>query len=125
MREAFAGGIGALFGGLLLSGCGTGGNEKAAPGAGGTPGPGGSADTAARQAGGGAGDPCDKQSLTDSDIKARKSLGYQDKSPMHEKRCKGCKLFVPASEKRTCGGCAILRGPIDPNGYCTYWASKG
>lgn len=69
-------------------------------------------------------DPCDKASLTEQDIKNRKALGYVEETPIPEKTCDNCKLFVPANDTIKCGTCSLFKGPIDTGGYCTYWADK-
>lgn len=70
-------------------------------------------------------DPCDVAALSAEDLKSRHALGYVDKTPMKEKRCDNCKLFVPAGEGKACGTCPLFKGPVLPKGYCTYWAPKG
>lgn len=69
-------------------------------------------------------DPCDIASLTEQDIKNRKALGYVEHTPIPEKTCDNCKLFVPANDTIKCGTCSLFKGPIQPEGYCTYWADK-
>lgn len=69
-------------------------------------------------------DPCDIASLTEQDIKNRKALGYVEHTPIPEKTCDGCKLFVPANDTVKCGTCSLFKGPIEIEGYCTYWADK-
>jgi len=67
--------------------------------------------------------PC--EDLTDVpavDVQKRKSLGYASLSPMPDKQCNNCKLFVPPQEGKECGGCLLFAGPVAPEGYCTYWA---
>lgn len=68
--------------------------------------------------------PCDIASLTEQDIKNRKALGYADHTPIPEKNCDGCKLYIPANDTKKCGTCALFKGPVEPEGYCTYWADK-
>lgn len=71
------------------------------------------------------GDPCsDLSGLTENDLEARKSLGYQDKAPLHDKRCATCSLFLPAKDAKDCGKCTLFKGPINPGGTCTYWSAK-
>lgn len=38
--------------------------------------------------------------------------------PMDGKRCSGCSMFRPPSD------CTLVRGAIDPNGYCDRWDKK-
>ncbi|PVD53013.1 hypothetical protein DC498_06505 [Terrimonas sp.] len=69
-------------------------------------------------------DPCDITALTEQDIKNRKALGYVEDTPIPEKTCDSCKLFIPANDIKQCGTCALFKGPVQPGGYCTYWADK-
>ena len=69
-------------------------------------------------------DPCDVNALTAEDIKKRQSLGYVDETSIREKKCKTCQLFIPASDSRPCAGCSLFSGPVEPNGYCFYWAPQ-
>lgn len=69
-------------------------------------------------------DPCDAAALTEQDLKNRKALGYVAQTPIPEKTCESCKLFVPPNDTKKCGTCSLFKGPIDVGGYCTYWADK-
>ncbi|MFT3750825.1 MAG: high-potential iron-sulfur protein [Agriterribacter sp.] len=69
-------------------------------------------------------DPCDVTSLTEQDAKNRKALGYVEHTPIPEKNCEGCKLFIPANNTKQCGTCSLFKGPVAQEGYCTYWADK-
>lgn len=102
-----------LTGGLLLLGCGNSGKEKAA------------GNGNAKQDSTPAKDPCDASALSAEDLKARKALGYVDQTPMKEKRCGNCKLFVPSQGEKSCNTCPLFKGPVSSKGYCTYWAPKG
>jgi High potential iron-sulfur protein len=104
-----------LTGGLLLLGCGNGQKEKAA----------GDGKAKEKEGSAPAKDPCDASALSAEDVKARKALGYVDQTPMKEKRCGNCKLFVPAQGEKSCNTCPLFKGPVSPKGYCTYWAAKG
>jgi hypothetical protein len=69
--------------------------------------------------------PCEDLSKVDKvDIEKRKSLGYVSVSPMPDKQCDSCKLWVPAAEGKECGGCLLFTGPVSPEGNCTYWAPQ-
>lgn len=65
----------------------------------------------------------DTSGLAPGDVQTRTSLGYVDRSPQPAKLCSNCLHYKPAGENQ-CGGCAILRGPVHPNGYCNSWAAK-
>ena len=56
------------------------------------------------------------------DVEKRKSLGYTSLSPIPDKQCNNCQLFIPPKEGAECGGCLLFAGPVSPEGYCTYWA---
>lgn len=57
------------------------------------------------------------------DMPTRTSLEYVDKSPNAAKVCSGCQLFKPAAPD-TCGACAVVKGPINPMGFCKSWVQK-
>ncbi|MEI3798354.1 High potential iron-sulfur protein [Chitinophaga ginsengisegetis] len=104
-----------LAGGLLLLGCGNSQKENAT----------GDRKAKEEKNDAPAKDPCDASALSAEDLKARKALGYVDQTPMKEKRCGNCKLFVPAQGEKSCNTCPLFKGPVSPKGYCTYWAPKG
>jgi hypothetical protein len=65
----------------------------------------------------------DTMSLSAADAAVRTSLAYQDKSPEPGKSCTGCQQFIPAAPD-ACGTCKVLKGPINPAGYCKSFAPK-
>ena len=66
---------------------------------------------------------CDDFSmLTEADRARRKGLGYVEKSPLEESTCRNCKLWLAPQEGFACGGCTLFKGPVQDDGYCTYWA---
>lgn len=73
--------------------------------------------------GGGALQCTDTAGLKPEDLGTRNSLNYVDASPDPTKLCSGCQLYVAAAEG-ACGGCTVVKGPINPNGYCISWAKK-
>lgn len=69
--------------------------------------------------------PCEDLTGVDAvDIEKRKSLGYVSLSPIPDKQCDSCKLWVPAAEGKDCGGCLLFTGPVAAEGNCTYWAPQ-
>jgi hypothetical protein len=40
------------------------------------------------------------------------------------KLCSSCQQFVPSAAANTCGTCKILKGPINPKGYCKSFVAK-
>jgi hypothetical protein len=70
-------------------------------------------------------DPCsDYTGLTEADLKARQSMGYVTKSPITDKQCSNCNLYLPPTEGKPCGKCQLFKGPVEPGGHCTYWAPQ-
>jgi hypothetical protein len=69
--------------------------------------------------------PCDDLSGVDPvDVEKRKALGYTNLSPIPDKPCNTCKLWIPEKEGQECGGCMLFAGPVSPEGHCTYWAPQ-
>jgi hypothetical protein len=54
----------------------------------------------------------------------RKSLNYQSDSPKKNKTCSNCNLWQKPKSGEQCGGCQLIPGPINPNGYCTSWTEQ-
>ncbi len=49
---------------------------------------------------------------------------YQD-TPHEQHRCTGCSAFVASPEKPdAAGGCRIIAGAINPNGWCMAYSAK-
>lgn len=68
---------------------------------------------------------CDDTSgLTEAEIKTRESLKYVEKTPDPAKNCANCSLYQEPKGGAYCGGCDVMKGPINPQGYCTAWAPK-
>jgi hypothetical protein len=65
----------------------------------------------------------DTMSLSASDAQVRVSLLYVDNSVEAGKSCSGCQQFIPAAPD-ACGTCKILKGPINPKGYCKSFVAK-
>lgn len=65
----------------------------------------------------------DTAGLKPEELATRTSLNYADVSPDPTKPCSACTLYVPAAEG-ACGGCSVVKGPINPNGYCISWVKK-
>jgi hypothetical protein len=67
-------------------------------------------------------DPCaDLSKLTEDEKQTRKDFQYIAKSQFPDKLCSNCELWLAPETCKTCGGCEIMEGPINPNGYCTAW----
>jgi len=66
----------------------------------------------------------DTAGLADSDVQMRTTLGYVDATTQPGKECVGCQLYKAAPAEGQCGGCNVLKGPINPKGYCNSWTAK-
>jgi len=66
----------------------------------------------------------DTTGLSAQDLELRRSLEYRDTSPHGAvKSCSACAFYVAAG-KNECGQCTLVKGPINPGGYCNSWAQK-
>ncbi len=65
----------------------------------------------------------DFSGVSESDLQKRKQLGYAEKSPLPNRRCGNCALFLPPAAGKDCGECQLFKGPVYPTAYCTYWAA--
>jgi hypothetical protein len=65
----------------------------------------------------------DTMSLSAADAQVRVSLGYVDHSVEAGKSCSKCQQFIPAAPD-TCGTCKVVKGPINPSGYCKSFVAK-
>ena len=106
-------GFGVVSGSALISSCGGGGGEE-------------STQTASKPKSAtppAPADPCaDVSGLTDTELTMRnETLKYVAVTPDAEKRCDNCKFWEPGAAGASCGGCQLIKGPINPKGYCTSW----
>lgn len=109
LQQCFQIGLGITAGGVLITSCAP--SKKNATK---------SKETKAAVAG-----PCDDLTGVDPvDVDKRKALGYTNLSPIQEKQCNNCKLWIPEKEGKECGGCMLFAGPVSPEGHCTYWAPQ-
>jgi hypothetical protein len=70
-------------------------------------------------------EPCsDLSGLSESEKETRDLYRYVSNSPHEDKKCHLCNYFIPPAGGSTCGTCQIVKGPINPNGYCTSWVKK-
>ena len=65
----------------------------------------------------------DLSGLTDEEIQGRENLGYVAETPNPEERCNNCALWQEKRNESICGGCSIMAGPINPQGWCTAWVA--
>jgi len=78
-----------------------------------------------KKEGGGEAAGCDDTSkLAEADKTVRTSSKYVEATPHKEKRCDNCMHWVPAEAGKPCGGCKVVKGTINPAGYCNLWVKK-
>jgi hypothetical protein len=65
----------------------------------------------------------DTSALPPLDAQVRVALAYVDVSLEPGKACAGCQQFTPGPAD-ACGSCKVLKGPINPTGYCKSFAAK-
>jgi hypothetical protein len=65
----------------------------------------------------------DTTSLAAADLQVRTALGYVDNSTEPGKLCTGCQQFLPGPPD-ACGTCKVVKGPINPKGYCKSFVAK-
>ena len=66
----------------------------------------------------------DTSGLTEQELQMRQNAQYVDASTQPDKHCSNCQLFQPAAEANQCGTCQVIKGPINPQGYCNLWVAK-
>jgi len=70
-------------------------------------------------------DPCsDTSNLTPTQLKTRTTFQYKGKSPYKNKYCTLCQFFIPPKSGAQCGTCQVVKGPINPDGYCNSFIKK-
>jgi hypothetical protein len=65
----------------------------------------------------------DVSGLTPADVQIRTALAYVEVSMENGKSCSTCLQFLPAGPA-VCGACKVVKGPINPRGYCKSFAPK-
>jgi hypothetical protein len=63
--------------------------------------------------------------LSRDEAQIRANLGYSDSSPSPDKTCLSCRQYNPPREEGSCGTCAVMKGPIHPNGTCKVYGARG
>jgi hypothetical protein len=66
----------------------------------------------------------DVSGLTEQERQTRVTFKYTGKSPVEGKDCDECRFFAQPPPEGPCGTCEIVKGPINPNGYCTAWVAR-
>ena len=64
----------------------------------------------------------DVSGLTAAEAATRTNLEYVQASPHGaEKDCLVCRFFT--GNESQCGSCTLVKGPINPHGYCNSWTA--
>lgn len=66
----------------------------------------------------------DLSNVGKGELEKRASFAYVDESPVPDRFCGNCALFVPKADKSTCGECMLFKGPVRAAGHCIQWAAK-
>ncbi|WP_018616958.1 high-potential iron-sulfur protein [Segetibacter koreensis] len=66
----------------------------------------------------------DLSNVSKSELEKRKTFAYVDRSPLPDRSCGNCALFVPKTDNQSCGECMLFKGPVRAAGHCIQWASK-
>ena len=66
----------------------------------------------------------DLAGLSDADKSTRTAMKYVGKSAKAEQNCANCALYLPPKDGGACGACSVVKGPINPAGWCSVWAKK-
>jgi hypothetical protein len=63
--------------------------------------------------------------LSPEDVRMRnETAAYVETAPDPTKKCNACAQWVPASSPTACGGCKVVKGPINPEGWCKLFVVK-
>lgn len=66
----------------------------------------------------------DESGLSPADRQIRdEAAKYVDQTLDATKRCSGCMQYV-AAQPDQCGACKVIKGPVNPNGYCSLFVAK-
>lgn len=66
----------------------------------------------------------DVSGLTPDEVRNRTEIAkYVEQTMDATKRCSTCAQYVPAAPD-ACGGCKVVKGPINPEGNCNLWVAK-
>ena len=66
----------------------------------------------------------DVSTLSTDDVRIRNEVAkYVDQTMEASKRCSACLQYVPAAPNQ-CGGCKVVKGPINPDGNCTLFVLR-
>jgi hypothetical protein len=65
----------------------------------------------------------DTHDLSSTDADFRRAQAYAERSTRPDRSCSGCSFFS-AGASGACGSCSVVRGPINPAGYCNLWSAR-
>ncbi len=66
----------------------------------------------------------DTTGVAPADVQVRTTVAYTDVSLEAGKMCQGCQQFIPPPGGAPCGTCKVVKGPINPKGYCKLFVAK-
>ncbi len=67
----------------------------------------------------------DTSALAPADLEMRAvTMAYVEKTADPAKQCDNCQQYKAPPAPGQCGGCTILKGPINPAGFCKAWIAK-
>jgi hypothetical protein len=66
----------------------------------------------------------DTTGLLPTDVQIRTTLAYVEASVEPGKACNQCQQFVAPAAAGSCGTCKVLKGPVNPTGYCKSFVAK-
>lgn len=79
---------------------------------------------AACKGGGGSLSCADTTGLSEADIATRTANAYVEATTNPAQNCANCVLYVVGAPN-ACGGCTVVKGPINPAGWCNIWVARG
>jgi hypothetical protein len=75
--------------------------------------------------GGGGGLDCtDVSGLAPADVQMRTSQQYVEASTHGAQTCATCNFYQAPAQAGGCGTCQVIRGPINPAGYCNLFVAR-
>jgi High potential iron-sulfur protein len=67
----------------------------------------------------------DVTGLSPDELRTRNDIAtYTEVAPDASKKCTLCAQFVPAPSANACGSCKVVKGPINPEGWCKLFVAK-
>ena len=67
----------------------------------------------------------DVSGLSDAHKATRTDNEYVDVSTKPGQSCSNCALYTQPEGGAACGGCQVVKGPINPAGHCQLWVAQG